>query len=92
MITKKEMERVWSEEPVGWLKSHNKYFKGKKSYTLVARPYTKNYLDPVEVTVYAKSITDALKQSFKASDKVREQYPYEQYKDIAWTTDVKGEI
>ena len=55
MITKQEMERVWNEEQPGWLKDHYKRTKGKKPYTLVARPYTRQYLDPIEVTVYAKT-------------------------------------
>ncbi len=89
MISKEEMERVWREEPVGWLSKHNRQSRGKTAYTVVAKPYVKQYLDPVEMTVYAKTANAALKDTWKLSEKVREKYPYEQYKNIAWEYGIK---
>ena len=84
-----ELERVWREEPVGWLKKHIKEHKGKQMFTVVARPYVKQYLDPVEQTVWAKNEKTALQQTWELSKKVREKYPLEQHKDIAWTYGIK---
>lgn len=91
MISKEKMEQVWQEGPVGWLKNHNKQTRGKTAYTIVAKPYIKQYLDPVEMTVYAKSSAAAMKQTWELSAKVREKYPYDQYKDIAWSYGYKLE-
>jgi hypothetical protein len=92
MITKQEMERVWNEEQPGWLKDFIKSTKGKKPFTLVARPYTRQYLDPIEITVYAKTAKAAEKSgSWQLSDAVRKQYPYKENPNMAWTSGVKRE-
>ena len=92
MITKQEMERVWNEEQPGWLKQHIKSTKGKKPYTLVARPYRRQYLDLIEVTVWAKSHTAALKNhSWEVNNAVQKVYPYKENPDVSWTTGVKRE-
>jgi len=92
MITKEEMERVWNEEQPGWLKDFIKNTKGKKPFTLVARPYTKQYMDPIEVTVYAKTAKAAEKNGYwELNDAVRKQYPYEQNRDLAWERGIKRE-
>jgi hypothetical protein len=92
MITKQEMERVWNEEQPGWLKDFIKSTKGKKPFTLVARPYTKQYMDPIEITVYAKTAKAAEKSGYwQLSDAVRKQYPHKENPDMAWTTGVKRE-
>jgi hypothetical protein len=90
MITKEEMERVWREEPVGWLKKHIKESKGKSPFVIFAKPYTKQYLDPIEMTVYAKDSKSALKHTWELSSKVREKYPFDQHKNIAWEYGVKN--
>lgn len=84
MISREEMERVWREEPVGWLKSHTKQTHGKMPFTIVAKPYVKQYLDPVETVVYAKTAKAAMKETWRLGSKVREKYPSEQYKNLAW--------
>ena len=91
MVDKTELERVWNRELVGWLKSHCKNTKGKKSFTLIAKPYIRNYLDPVELVVYAKTHKDAMKQSFMLQDKIRKAYPstQEEYKNLGWTIGAK---
>lgn len=91
MLLKEDLERVWNQEPVGWLKSHCKNVKGKKLFTLVAKPYIKNYLDPVELEVYAKTSKDAMKYSFMLQDKIRKAYPNEQaeYKSLSWSIGIK---
>jgi hypothetical protein len=92
MITKQEMERVWNEEQPGWLKDHIKATKGKKEFTIVAKPYRRVALDPIEVKVYAKTAQAALKNhSWQVSDAVQKQYPYKENPDIGWTTGVKRE-
>ena len=92
MITKQEMERVWNEEQPGWLKDFIKSTKGKKPFTLVARPYRRQYMDPIEVTVYAKSHTAALKNgSWEVNNAVQKVYPYKENPDVSWTTGVKRE-
>jgi hypothetical protein len=90
MVTKDEMERVWREEHVGWLKDHAKATKGKKEFTLVATPYKRVPLDPIEIKVYAKTVQAALKQnSWQVSNAVQKVYPYKENPDVAWTTGVK---
>jgi len=92
MVTKDEMERVWREEHVGWLKDHIKATKGKKEFTLVAKPYRRVPLDPIEVKVYAKTAQAALKQnSWQVSNAVQNVYPYKENPDVSWTTGVKRE-
>lgn len=92
MITRQEMERVWNEEQPGWLKQHIKASKGKTEFTLVARPYRKQYLDPIEVKVYAKTASAAMKNgSWQVSNAVQKAYPYKENPDISWTTGVKRE-
>jgi len=88
--SKEQLESVWTNGSVGWLKDYNKRAKGKTAYTVVARPYIKQYLDPIEDTVFAKSGAAALKQTWGLSAKVREKYPYEQYKDLAWSYGIKA--
>ena len=90
MITKEEMERVWDEEKPGWLKDHAKATKNKQSYTLVAKPYVRQQLDPVEVKVWAKTANKALKDnSWEVSKAVQAKYPRDQFPEIGWTTGVK---
>ena len=90
MVTKDEMERVWQTGPVGWLKDHVKATKGKKEFTLVAKPYKRVPLDPIEVKVWAKTAQAALKQnSWQVSNAVQKVYPYKENPDVAWTTGVK---
>ena len=92
MVTKDEMERVWSEGRVGWLKDHIKSTKGKKEFTLVAKPYRRVALDPIEIKVYAKTAQAALKQnSWQVSNAVQKVYPYKENPNVAWTTGVKRE-
>ena len=91
MLLKEDLEKVWNEERVGWLKSHCKNTKGKKSFTLVAKPYIRNYLDPIELVVYAKTHKDAMKQSYMLQNEIRKAYPstQEEYKNLGWTIGVK---
>jgi hypothetical protein len=90
MISREELERIWNKEPVGWLKQHIKNNRGKSAFTIVARPYIKQYLDTVEITVYAKTSTAALNNTWELSKRVQEKYPSEQYKDIGWTYGIKS--
>jgi hypothetical protein len=88
--SKEELERVWHEEQPGWLKNHAKETKGKQPYTLVAKPYRRVPLDPIELTVYAKNSSKALKDnSWKVSNAVQAAYPYKENPDIGWTTELK---
>ena len=82
--SREELERVWQSERVGWLKDYNKNTRGKQPYTIVAKPYRKQYLNPVEITIWAKSPQGAMKHTWELSQKVREKYPYDEHKDIAW--------
>ena len=83
--SKDQLEEVWQKGSVGWLKNYNKTARNKKPYTLVAKVYTKQYLDPVEITVWAKDSKAAMKETWQLSSAVRQKYPHEQYKDIAWS-------
>ncbi len=88
--SKQDLEEVWNNSRIGWLKDYNKQSRGKTAYTVVARPYVKQYLDPVEITVFAKDQKKAVDAgSYKLSAKVREKYPYEQYKGLAWEYGIK---
>lgn len=92
MITKQEMERVWNEEQPGWLKDFIKSTKGKKEFTIVAKPYRRVALDPIEIKVYAKTARAAMKNSsWQVSDAVQKVYPYKENPDVSWTTGVKRE-
>jgi len=89
--SKEELERVWNCEQLGWLKDYNKRARGKTAYTVVAKPYVKQYLDPVEATVFAKNQKKAIEEArYQLSDRVRKKYPYEQYKDMSWEYGIKG--
>jgi hypothetical protein len=91
--SKQELEAVWNDSNVGWLKSYNKNARGKEVFTMEARPYIKHYLDPIEFTVFAKNYNKAMDEGrWRSSEAVREKYPYteEQYKDISWEVKVKG--
>lgn len=93
MYTKEELEEVWRSGPIGWLKKTNKEMKGKSQYTITAKPYRKQYLDPVEMTVWAKDAQSAMKNhQWNLSNKVREKYPHDEYKDIAWEYGYKKHI
>lgn len=88
--SKEELEQVWNHSNVGWLKDYNKRARGKTAYTLIAKPYRKVPLDPIEVTVWAKSPTAALKNSsWEVNNAVQKVYPYKENPDVAWTTGVK---
>lgn len=89
--SKQELERVWNSEQPGWLKDYNKRARGKTAYTVVAKPYVKQYLDPIETTVFAKNQKKAIDEGkWDLSRKIREKYPYEQYKDMSWEYGIKG--
>lgn len=87
--SKEQLEEAWQRSRVGWLKYYNKTARNKKPYTLVAKVYTKQYLEPVEMTVWAKDHKAAMKETWRLSPTVREKYPHEQYKDIAWSYGIK---
>ena len=73
MITKEEMQRVWNEEPTGWLKDFCKRTKKMKPFTVTLKPYTKQYLEPVSAVVYAKNAKQA--EYDKPYDALRKKYP-----------------
>jgi hypothetical protein len=73
MITREEMEKVWANGRVGWLKDHSKKSKKLKPFTVTVTPYTKNYMDPVVKKVWAKSAKDA--QYERPYDELRALYP-----------------
>jgi hypothetical protein len=88
--SKEDLEAVWNSRPVGWLKDYNKNSRGKTAYTIVAKPYIKQYLDPIETTVFAKSAKKAIDECrWEINKKVREQYPYEENKDMSWEVGIK---
>jgi len=88
--SKQELERVWHEEQPGWLQSFSKDTKKKTPFTLIARPYRRVPLDPIEITVYAKNSSKAIADnSWKVSDAVQAVYPYKENPDIGWTTELK---
>jgi len=86
---KEQLEEVWVHSRINWLKDYNKTARNKKPYTLVAKVYTKQYLEPVEMTVWAKDRQAAMKETWRLSSAVREKYPHEQHKDIACGYDIR---
>jgi hypothetical protein len=55
-MDKDQMEDIWKNKPVGFLKSlSSKKGKVKKQFKLTAKPYIKTYLEPVVRTTYAKN-------------------------------------
>jgi hypothetical protein len=89
--SREELEKVWQSGSVGWLKNRNKNTKGKKPHTIVAKVYSKQYLDSVEITVLAKNSAAAMKETWRLSSAVREKYPHDQYKGITWSYSYKPE-
>lgn len=88
--SKQELERVWHEEQPGWLHRFSKDTKKKTPFTLIARPYRRQYLDPIEITVYAKNSSKAISDnSWMVSNAVQAVYPYKENPDLSWTTELK---
>lgn len=85
--TKQELEQIWQTGPIGWLSKTGKKNKGKTAYVVTATPYTKQYLDPVSITVYAKSKKNV--ETYGINQLLKETYP-EQFltKEFGWTVSV----
>ena len=61
MLTTQEMIDIWENKPVGYLKSMCKRHKGDKKYEVTYKPYriSKEYFDPISITVLAKNADSA---------------------------------
>lgn len=84
MFSKDKLEEVWQTGPINWLKDHNKKARGKEQWIVTCKPFTKNYLDPVTTTVWAKSWDGANKQRYDVHDELRKKYPLDQYRDLSF--------
>lgn len=71
-LTKIEMEDIWNNKPMNYLKSVKAARKGTKKYVVNIQGFER-VLGPSETfTVYAKNREDA---SWKAKDLLREKHP-----------------
>lgn len=69
-LTKAEMEDIWRNKPVDYLKSFKKKMKGRKKYSVVVQPYTTQYHEKqaIEVIATCKSVAE-----WNAKDLCRKQ-------------------
>lgn len=78
MMTVEEMVDIWNNKPIGYIEKLSRDIaKGKKKYVVSFVPYKKEYLEPIEVEVYAKSRDRAIdKARYKKHDLIP-GYDYE---------------
>lgn len=63
MYTKEEMEDIWNNKPVGFLKIETSRRKGLKKFSVVIQPYVKTLYDIHCLTVNAKNREDSFYQA-----------------------------
>ena len=59
MLTKQEMEDIWNNKPIDYLKNIVKKNKNLKKYKVTFKPYSYTYHDEITATVMAKNSRDA---------------------------------
>ena len=60
MLTKAEMEDIWNNKPVGYLKTMMKRNKNTSLYKVTIQPYERKLHDIHEVEIRAKNRDDAI--------------------------------
>jgi hypothetical protein len=75
MVSKAEMEDIWNNKPVGYLKYLMKRNKKASLYKVKLQPYQRKLLDEHEVEVRAKKKDDAV---MLAQNETRKKYPDQQ--------------
>ena len=75
MVSKAEMEDIWNNKPVGYLKDMMKRNKKTPLYKVKLQPYQRKLLDVHEVEIRAKKKDDAV---MLAQNEIRKKYADQQ--------------
>ena len=75
MVSKAEMEDIWNNKPVGYLKDMMKRNKNTSLYKVKLQPYQRWLLDIHEVEIRAKNKDEA---TTLAQKEIRSKYPDQQ--------------
>jgi len=75
MLNKAEMEDIWNNKPVGYLKNMMKRNKNTSLYKVTVQPYERKLHDMHEVKIRAKNKDDA---TYLAQKQIRSEYTDQQ--------------
>ena len=78
MLSKQEMEDIWHNKPIGYLKSQISKLKKLKTYSCSVMPYKQVYGETAVFTVKAETVYTA---ELKAIELYKAKYPSSEWKD-----------